>query len=167
MARRLPTAFGRPPGRRSRASAPMQLEAAKILGHGLIRRTAQEGCERPHVPDIVVARLLDETAHCHVFDHAPAQRADGRLTHRGAPVLRWRLLDPSILKTSREYSGLANSGRYQERGRQPVEQIREIRSSAYRGEQLWSVAQYRPDARAESTCEHEDIEKLQAASMRR
>src|SRR5437879_7717568 len=51
--------------------------------------------------DIVVARLLDEVAHRHVFDHAPAQRADGLLTHRGAPVLRWRLLNPSILKTGR------------------------------------------------------------------
>ncbi len=72
----------------------MQLEAAKILRRGRIRRTAEEGCERPHVPDIVVARLLDEVAHRHVFDHAPAQRADGLLTHRGAPVLRWRLLTP-------------------------------------------------------------------------
>src|ERR1700754_3386958 len=53
----------------------------------------------PHVPDIVVACLLHEVAHRHVFDHAPAQRADGLLTHRGAPVLRWRLVDPSILKT--------------------------------------------------------------------
>src|SRR5260370_23110948 len=66
-----------------------------------IRRTAEEGCEHPHVPDIVVARLLDEVAHRHVFDHAPAHRADGLLTHRGAPVLRWRLIDPSILKTGR------------------------------------------------------------------
>jgi hypothetical protein len=31
---------------------------------------------------IVVARLLDEVAHRHVFDHAPAQRADGLITHR-------------------------------------------------------------------------------------
>jgi hypothetical protein len=35
--------------------------------------------ESPDVPDIVVARLLDEVAHGHVFDHAPAQRADGLL----------------------------------------------------------------------------------------
>src|SRR5947208_10131513 len=51
--------------------------------------------------DIVVARLLDEVAHRHVFDHALAQRADGLITHRGAPVLRWRLMNPSILKTGR------------------------------------------------------------------
>src|SRR5438552_14221304 len=79
----------------------MQLEAAKILSRGRIRRTAEEGCEAPHVTDIVVARLLDEVAHGHVFDHAPAQRADGLLTHRGAPVSRWRFLNPSILKTGR------------------------------------------------------------------
>src|ERR1700732_4838879 len=72
----------------------MQLKTAKILRRGSIRRTAQEGCERSDVPDIVVARLLDEVAHRHVFDHAPAQRADGLLTHRGAPVLRWRFLTP-------------------------------------------------------------------------
>src|ERR1700680_4209167 len=45
--------------------------------------------------------FLDEVAHRHVFDHAPAQQADGFITHRGAPVLRWRLIDPSILKTGR------------------------------------------------------------------
>jgi hypothetical protein len=55
----------------------MQLETAKILRHGHTRRRAQEGCERPHLPDIVVARLLNEVAHRHVFDHAPAQRAVG------------------------------------------------------------------------------------------
>jgi hypothetical protein len=72
----------------------MQLKAAKVLRCRGIRRTSEEGCEGPDVPDIVVARLLDEVAHAHVFDHAPAQRADGLLTHRGAPVSRWRLLTP-------------------------------------------------------------------------
>src|SRR6476469_4662629 len=72
----------------------MQLEKAKILRRGRIRRAAEKGCERPDVPDIVVVRLLDEVAHRHVFDHAPAQRADGLITHRGDPVLRWRLIDP-------------------------------------------------------------------------
>src|ERR1700687_2130308 len=77
----------------------MQLEKAKILRRGRIRRAAEKGCKCPDVPDIVVARLLDEVAHGHVFDHAPAQRADGLLTHRGAPVLRWRFCNPLILKT--------------------------------------------------------------------
>src|SRR5246500_216013 len=78
----------------------MQLKTAKVLRRGSIRRTAEESCEGPHVPDIVVACLLDEVAHAHVFDHAPAQRADGLLTHRGAPVLR-EVVDPLILKTER------------------------------------------------------------------
>src|SRR6516165_966520 len=79
----------------------MQLKTAKIFRRGGIRRTAEEGCERSDVPDIVVARLLDEVAHGHVFDHAPGQRTDGLLTHRGAPVLRWRFCNPLILKTGR------------------------------------------------------------------
>src|SRR5262249_60193512 len=66
----------------------MQLKTAKILSDGLSRRTSQKRCESPDLPDIVVARLLDEVAHRHVFDHALAQRADGFLAHRGAPVLR-------------------------------------------------------------------------------
>jgi len=34
----------------------MQLEKAKILRRGRIRRAAEKGCERPDVPDIVVGR---------------------------------------------------------------------------------------------------------------
>src|SRR5947208_1566752 len=86
----------------------MQLETAKILSRGRIRRTAEEGCERPDVADIVVARLLDEVAHGHVLDHAPAQRADGLLAHRGAPVLRWRLLTP---QSSRRDAQLVTASR--------------------------------------------------------
>src|SRR6202008_5116575 len=63
----------------------IQLEKAKILRRGRIRRAAEKGCKCPDVPDIVVVRLLDEVAHRHVFDHAPAQRADGLLAH-------WELL---------------------------------------------------------------------------
>jgi hypothetical protein len=37
---------------------------------------------------------LQEVARRHVFDHAPAQWADGRLGHRGAPVSRGRLRTP-------------------------------------------------------------------------
>src|SRR6201998_990493 len=66
----------------------MELKTAKILRDGLIRRTAQKRCESLDLPDIIVARLFDEVAHHHVFDHALAQRADGFLAHRGAPVLR-------------------------------------------------------------------------------
>jgi hypothetical protein len=63
----------------------MQLEKAKILRRGCIWRAPEKGCESPDVSDIVVARLLDEVAHRHVFDHAPAQRVDGLLAH-------WELL---------------------------------------------------------------------------
>src|ERR1700739_4467357 len=66
----------------------MELKTAKILRDGLIRRTAQKRCESLDLPDIIVARLFDEVAPHHVFDHALAQRADGFLAHRGAPVLR-------------------------------------------------------------------------------
>jgi hypothetical protein len=72
----------------------MQLEASQILRRGCIGRATEEGRESADVPDIVVARLLDEIAHAHVFDHALAQWADGLLAHRGAPVLRLRLLAP-------------------------------------------------------------------------
>src|SRR5258708_9959449 len=98
----------------------MQLEKAKILRRGRIRRAAEKGCECPDVPDIVVARLLDEVAHRHVFDHASAQRADGLITHRGAPVLRWRLIDPSILKTERPPVTCARSKSYCGRRNRPT-----------------------------------------------
>jgi hypothetical protein len=54
----------------------MRLEAAKVLGHCCIRRAAEKGCKGSDVTDIVVACLLDEIAHAHVFDHALAQWAD-------------------------------------------------------------------------------------------
>src|SRR6266849_3744783 len=98
----------------------MQLEKAKILRRGRIRRAAEKGCKCPDVPDIVVVRLLDEVAHRHVFDHAPAQRADGLITHRGAPVLRWRLIDPSILKTERPPVTCARSKSYCGRRNRPT-----------------------------------------------
>jgi len=63
----------------------MQLEKAKIFRPGRIRRAAEKSCKCLDVSDIVIARLLDEIAHRHVFDHALAQRADGHLAH-------WELL---------------------------------------------------------------------------
>ena len=41
----------------------MQLKAAKIFRCRGIRRTSKEGCENPDMPDIVVARLLNEVAY--------------------------------------------------------------------------------------------------------
>src|SRR6476620_4109781 len=72
----------------------LQLEAAKILRRCCVGRATEEGCESLDVADIVVARLLAEIAHAHVFDHALAQWTDELLAHRGAPVLRWRFLTP-------------------------------------------------------------------------
>ena len=68
------------------------LEAAKILRCCCLGRATEEGCESLDVSNIVVARLRRNCAH--VFDHALAQWTDGLLAHRGAPVLRWRLLTP-------------------------------------------------------------------------
>src|SRR5262249_28296215 len=58
-----------------------------ILRRRRVGRAAGECCERPHVANVVAARLLVEPAHGHVFDHARPQRADrpvGRMgSHRG------------------------------------------------------------------------------------
>src|SRR6516165_11678874 len=48
-----------------------------------------------NVPDVIVLSLLAELAHAHVFDHAGAQRADGRLAHRSAPGPEAELVAPS------------------------------------------------------------------------
>ena len=53
----------------------VELEAAQILCRRRIGRAADEGRERPDVPNVVVARLLAEAAHAHVLDHARTQRA--------------------------------------------------------------------------------------------
>jgi len=55
----------------------MQLEAAKVLARGRVRRPAEEGRESPDVPDVVLLHLLLEAARRHVVDHALTQRADG------------------------------------------------------------------------------------------
>src|ERR1700745_3343606 len=78
----------------------MELKTAKILRDGLIRRTAQKRCESLDLPDIVAARLFDEVAHSHVFDHALAQRADGFLAHRGAPCMGLSLPSANFAKLS-------------------------------------------------------------------
>jgi hypothetical protein len=61
----------------------MQLVEAEILGRGRIGRSAEKGGEVLDLADVVVPRLLHEIADRHVFDHAPPQRADGHLGHRG------------------------------------------------------------------------------------
>jgi len=61
----------------------VQLEAAQILHCRRIRRPADEGRERPDVPNVVTARLLVEAAHGHVLNHPLAERADGTVCRMG------------------------------------------------------------------------------------
>src|SRR6202790_2087615 len=79
------TRLGLKRGHKSPTAKPKIRPVPKRNRRGRIRRAAEKGCKCPDVPDIVVVRLLDEVAHRHVFDHAPAQRADGLLAH-------WELL---------------------------------------------------------------------------
>jgi hypothetical protein len=55
----------------------VQLEEAQFFGRRGIGRAADEGCECTNMTDIIAARVLIETAHGHVFEHARPQRADG------------------------------------------------------------------------------------------
>ena len=52
--------------------------------HGIQVATGMYGSSRP----VVALGLGAEVADRHVLDHAPAQRADGRVAHREAPVSR-------------------------------------------------------------------------------
>ena len=82
----------------------VQLEAAKILSRRRVRRPADEGRERPHVANVVVARLLGEAAHPHVLDHARPQRAarpvEG-LEVIGGSSLKPKVAGPSMLGIGR------------------------------------------------------------------
>jgi hypothetical protein len=64
----------------------MQLEAAKLLRRGRIRRSTQKDGQVLDAANVVALCVGAEVAHRHVFDHAPAQRADGLVAHRGPPV---------------------------------------------------------------------------------
>ncbi len=65
------------------ALGQMHLEAAHILCRSRVGRATEESGEGLDVADIVVAGLLAELAHRHVFEHAAAKIADGLLAHRG------------------------------------------------------------------------------------
>jgi hypothetical protein len=78
----------------------VQLEAAHLLGRRRVGRAADEGRERPDMPDVVVARLRADAAHGHVLDHALTQRADGRMRRMGghrADPLEPKVAGPSML----------------------------------------------------------------------
>jgi hypothetical protein len=48
----------------------VQLEQTQVFRRRRVGRPADEGREGPHVADIIATRVLIETAHGHVFDHA-------------------------------------------------------------------------------------------------
>src|SRR6202166_4216258 len=108
----------------------MQLEKAKILGRGRIRCAAEKGCKCPDVPDIVVVRLLDEVAHRHVFDHAPAQRADGLITHPGCSCLEVEVGRP--LDSQDRTPGLSSAPAYFVTPSVPLAPLRAQRAPAKR-----------------------------------
>jgi hypothetical protein len=56
----------------------VHLEAAQVLGCGLVGGATEEGGEGLHIADIVMLRLGGEAAHGHVLDHALAQGGAGR-----------------------------------------------------------------------------------------
>src|SRR5260370_12973896 len=134
----------------------MQLEKAKILRRGRIGRAAEKGCKRADVPDIVVARLLDEIAHRHVFDHAPAQRADGFITHRGAPVLRWRLLEP--LDSQDRTLGLSLSPAHLVTPSVPLAPLRAQRAPAKRVRSLTQLGHLRETGWSAKRCDAHTFE---------
>src|SRR5271157_468259 len=79
----------------------MQLIAAKVLARRRIRRPAEEGCELPHIANVVPLRVFAEPARRDVVDQALTQRADGLLGHR---MLLSRMgLNPTILRQGRAF----------------------------------------------------------------
>ena len=72
------------PGRRSEDQ--MQLIAAQILEARRVRRAPRNSAEALDGADVVFLRLRRELADRHIFDHAPAQRADRSRRSWDAPV---------------------------------------------------------------------------------
>src|ERR1700730_18373811 len=80
----------------------MQLKQTKVLARGGFGRAAEESREVFDVTDVILLDLLREMTRRHVFDHAPAQRADGRVGHgdsfcltRGSNPMIFRQDEPS------------------------------------------------------------------------
>jgi hypothetical protein len=67
----------------------MQLIAAKILARRRIRRPTEEGCELPHIANVVPLRVFAEPARRDVVDQALTQRADGLVGHSESSCLAW------------------------------------------------------------------------------
>ena len=64
----------------------VKLIATKVFLAGLIRGSAEKHSEILDPLHVVVLGLRSEFANRHVFDHAPAQRADGLVGREDAPV---------------------------------------------------------------------------------
>jgi hypothetical protein len=79
----------------------VQLIAAKVLARRRARRPAEEGCELPHVTDVVPLRVFAVPASRHVVDQALAQRADGLLGH--GKLLSHMGWNPTILRQRRAF----------------------------------------------------------------
>jgi hypothetical protein len=78
----------------------VQLETAQILRRRCVGRPANEGRERAHVANVVVARLFAEATHAHVIDHARTQRTDrpvGRVGGHWGSSLEPKVAGPSML----------------------------------------------------------------------
>jgi hypothetical protein len=54
----------------------MQLVATQVLDRGCVGRTAKEGSQLSHRPNVLHLCLVGELAHPHVVDHALPQRRD-------------------------------------------------------------------------------------------
>jgi hypothetical protein len=106
--RRGPVGAEKETQRRSRSASEahatlgqIYLEGAHVLCHCRVGRAAEEFGKQRNLADIVVLGLLTEPADGQVFEHAAANVTDGILAYRGPPVLRFKVPNPSILKTER------------------------------------------------------------------
>jgi hypothetical protein len=94
----------------------VKLVAANILEGRFVRRAPEEDREILDEANVGVLGRRLELADCHVFDHAPAQRAYGRVGHRVLlSDLRW--FEHPHLQTGRPYSRTPQ--RTQPRNRSP------------------------------------------------
>ena len=80
----------------------VQLIAAKVLARRRIRRPTEEGCELPHIANVVPLRVFAEPARRDVVDQALTQRADGLLGH--GKLLSRMGWNPTILRQGRAFS---------------------------------------------------------------
>jgi len=76
------------------ARRQVELVATHVFGTRRVGRAAKIGREVLDPLQVVMLGLRRELPDCHVFDHAPAQRAHCLVGHGEAPVLRRQELAP-------------------------------------------------------------------------